>query len=153
MTPDQIALVEATLHEVRPRLDDVAAEFYERLVTADPDVAALFTGDPALQRRKFTTELHTICRAIRDHTAFLAEVRQLGRLHGELGVRSRHYAIAGPALLAALAGALGAAWTPDVAQAWRLAYRLTAETMMSGASATPTTAGGRAQGVGPTVES
>jgi nitric oxide dioxygenase len=153
VTPDQIALVEATLHEVRPRLDEVAADFYERLVAADPDIAALFTGDPALQRSKFTTELDTICRAIRDHTAFLAEVRRLGRLHEDLGVRSRHYALAGPALLAALSGALGAAWTPDVAQAWRLAHHLTAETMMTGAGGKPTTAGGWPRGSGPTVQS
>ena len=153
MTPDEIALVEATLDEVRPRLDEVAAEFYERLVAADPDVAALFTGDPDLQRTKFITELDTICRAIRDHAAFLAEVRQLGRLHRAVGVRSRHYALAGPALLAALAGALGAAWTPDVAQAWRLAYHLTAETMMAGAGGTPTTSGGPPRRFGPTVRS
>ena len=138
MSPEQIALVETTLQEVRPRLDDVAVQFYARLAAASPDVATLFTGDPAAQRRKFTTELDAICRAIGDHAAFLAEVRQLGRLHRDLGVRSHHYTVAGPALLGALAGGLGASWSPEVAQAWRLAYRLTAETMMA-ADATPPT--------------
>ena len=79
MTPEQVALVEATLQEVRPRLDEVAAGFYERLVAADPDVAALFTGDPVLQRSKFTSELDTICRAIRDHAAFLKNSKRYAK--------------------------------------------------------------------------
>jgi hypothetical protein len=88
MSPEQIALVETTLQEVRPRLDDVAVQFYARLAAASPDVATTVTGDPASQRRTFTTELDAICRAIGDHAAFLAEVRQLGRLHRGLGVRA-----------------------------------------------------------------
>jgi hemoglobin-like flavoprotein len=137
MSPEQIALVEVTLQEVRPRLDDVAVQFYERLAAASPDVATLFSGGPAAQRRKFITELDAICLAIRNHAAFLARARRLGRLHRDLGVRSRHYVVAEPALLGALAEALGASWSPEVAQAWRLAYRLTAETMMAADAVPP----------------
>jgi hemoglobin-like flavoprotein len=39
----------------------------------------------------------------------------------------------GEALMGALADALGPDWTDEVEEAWRLAYNLTAETMMSGA--------------------
>ena len=40
----------------------------------------------------------------------------------------------GEALLGALAAALGDGWTDEVEEAWRLAYNLTAEAMMTGAS-------------------
>jgi hemoglobin-like flavoprotein len=36
----------------------------------------------------------------------------------------------GDALLGALGAALGDEWTPDVEEAWQMAYNLTAETMM-----------------------
>ena len=40
---------------------------------------------------------------------------------------------AGAALLDALAAVLDDGWTPALSEAWRLAYRLTAEAMMAGA--------------------
>jgi hemoglobin-like flavoprotein len=43
----------------------------------------------------------------------------------------------GQALLEALANALGESWDDQVAEAWALAYNLTAETMMLGAMHTP----------------
>ena len=39
----------------------------------------------------------------------------------------------GDALLAALEAALGDRWNDDVAEAWRLAYTMTSESMLDGA--------------------
>ena len=129
MTPDQVALVEATVRAVGPRLPEVAAGFYDRLLAGAPRLGRLFGDDPAGQRRAFATELEAICLAVRDHGAFVARVTALGARHRERGVRAADYAAAGPALLGALAEALGPSWTPATAEAWRLAYHLTAEAM------------------------
>ena len=134
MTPEQIELVERSLEQARPRLADLVDDFYVRLFASDPEVADLFTTDPAVQRARFAAELETIAATIRRHDAFLLEVRRLGARHVEYGVRAADYRLAGPALLGALAASLGDAWTDDVALAWRLAYNLTAETMMAGAA-------------------
>lgn len=131
MTPEQIELVEDTLRAVRSRLDEVTVEFYERLFAADPAVAELFTSDPAEQRAKLRDSLEEIVLSIRRHDEFLVRAGGLGARHVEYGVRAGHYGVAGAALLAAMGVALGDRWTPDVEQAWRLAYNLTAEVMLS----------------------
>jgi len=134
VTPEQISLVEATLEDRTIDVDAVAADFYRRLFAADPAVGALFSADPDVQRQKFATELEVICRAIRRHPHFVAEAAALGARHRDYGVEAAHYRTAGPPLLDALAAALGDRWTPEVAEAWRLAYHLTVEAMSIGAA-------------------
>jgi hemoglobin-like flavoprotein len=134
MTPEQIAVVERTVVAAEPILDAVAADFYRRLFAADPALEELFTTDPAVQRARFVAHLKDILLAIRDHERFLHEARALGLRHAGYRVRAVHYRLVGATLLAALADLLGSAWTPEVAEAWRLAYSLTAEVMMAGAA-------------------
>ena len=137
MTPEQIALVEQSLTDLAADFDQVAADFYERLFSAAPETMELFSRDPIEQRRLFAAELRTIGFSIREFEAFKHEVRALGVRHRGYGVRAAHYRTAGPHLLAALAAASGDAWTPAVAEAWRLAYNLVAETMMEAAAGAP----------------
>jgi hemoglobin-like flavoprotein len=134
MTPEQIALVERTVVAAEPVMDAVAADFYRRLFAADPALEELFTTDPAVQRGRFVAHLKDILLAIRDHDRFLHQARALGARHAAYRVRAAHYRLVGATLLAALGAQLGPAWTPEVAEAWRLAYNLTAEVMMSGAA-------------------
>jgi hemoglobin-like flavoprotein len=135
MTPGQITLVEETLATID--LDAVAADFYRRATEAKPSVAEMFTTDPAVQRSRFARELSEIVRTIRTLDQFEPAVRALGVRHRSYGVRVGHYRIMGAALLDALAAALGTAWTAEAAEAWGLAYNLTAETMLSGAMDLP----------------
>lgn len=135
MTPDQINTMETTLTRLAPSLDDVAADFYSRVLAAAPEAGELFTGDLAAQRRKFALELEAIVGAIRNHDAFVARTSRLGRRHVHYGARPAHYEVVGAALLDALAAALGDAWDDGTAEAWRLGYRLTAEAMMQAAEA------------------
>ena len=67
MTPEQIELVEHSLEQARPRLADLVDDFYVRLFASDPEVADLFTTDPAVQRARFAAELETIAATIRRH--------------------------------------------------------------------------------------
>jgi len=134
MTPEQIDLVEKTLAAAAPVMTEIAAAFYDALFAADPFVAELFQNDPAERRAKFAEELHVLVVSIRHLDDFLAEAQALGVRHMTYGVRAAHYRVARDALLRALADALGSMWTPDVEEAWRLAYNLTAEAMMTAAT-------------------
>ena len=134
MTPEQIAVVERTVRAADPALDAIAADFYRRLFAADPALEELFTTDPAVQRARFATHLKDILLAIRDHDRFLQQARALGARHVAYRVRAVHYRLVGNALLAALGAQLGPVWTPEVAEAFRLAYNLMAEVMMAGAA-------------------
>lgn len=133
MTPRQIEIVEATVDAVD--LPQLAADFYERALTAEPELARMFTTDWEVQQVRLATELDAIVRLIRSHHEFLAAGRALGARHRGYGVVAAHYRLMGEALMGALADALGSDWNDEVEEAWRLAYNLTAETMMSGARA------------------
>jgi hemoglobin-like flavoprotein len=130
MTPEQITLVDETLASLRARMADVATDFYRRLFAAEPSLEALFTGDPARQRRIFARELEVVVSSIRDHEAFRSHAAALGARHRRYGVHAVDYGRARPALLAALASALGPGWNATVEEAWCLAYNLTAEVMI-----------------------
>ena len=142
MTPDQIALVEATLSSLDDDLPRVAADFYARLFEAEPALRPLFTGDADHQRRTFAREIAAIMSSIRDHGAFLAEAAALGARHRRYGVREVHYRRAEQPLLGALGTALGPQWTAEVEEAWRLAYHLAAEAMAAGGLASGDTGEG-----------
>src|SRR5262245_37894850 len=134
MAPAQIAAVERPARFAEPLLGSVVADFYRRLFAADPTLEEMFTTEPAVQQARFVAHLKDIVLAIRDHDRFLDQARALGARHTAYRVRAVHYRLVGSALLAALGAQLGPTWTPEVAEAWRLAYNLTAEVMMAGAA-------------------
>ena len=131
MTPDQISAVEESV--ARVDLDRLTADFYRRAFAEDPTLSEMFTSDPAVQRVRFAAELHEIVRSMRSMDAFEPAVRALGERHRSYGVRAAHYRLMGKALMAAFAAELGDRWTPEVEEAWQLAYNLTAESMLLGA--------------------
>ena len=133
MTPRQIEIVEATVDGLD--LAQLAGDFYARALAAEPELARMFTTDWEVQQVRFATELDAIVRLIRSHDEFVAAGRALGVRHRSYGVVAAHYRLMGEALMGALGAALGPDWNDEVEDAWRLAYNLTAETMMSGARA------------------
>ena len=93
----------------------------------------MFTTDPAVQRARFAEELSEIVRTIRALDQFEPAVRALGVRHRGLRRAGRALSDHGRRAPKALGAALGPAWTAEAAEAWALAYNLTAETMLSGA--------------------
>ena len=136
MTPRQIGLVTETNGSLD--LDLLAADVYRRVFDTCPQLATMFTTDPAVQRTRFATELATLVESIRDLDTFCASAEALGARHRGYGARAAHYRLMGTALMASLAAALDVRWTAEVEEAWKLAYNLTAETMMAGALKTGT---------------
>jgi hemoglobin-like flavoprotein len=131
MTPRQIELVTTTLESLD--LDTLAIRFYEQAFASDPSLAAMFTSDPAIQRARFGMELAALMTSIRELDDFCESTMALGARHRTYGVHPAHYRLMGHALLSSLSEALGEGWTPEVEEAWALAYNLTAEMMMTGA--------------------
>ncbi len=135
MSPDEIALVEATLSQLDGQMPVLARAFYRNLFAAAPDTRALFTTDLTVQGQKFTDMLGYLVRSLRHWTTLEPAGRENGRKHVGYGVRTEHYEIAGKALIEALAEVSGEAWDDDTAAAWQAAYGLMAELMLTGARA------------------
>ena len=125
MTPDQIQRVQDSFELVRPIRAEAAALFYGRLFALDPSARALFAGaDLRAQGEKLMGALGFVVAALRRPGAVLGAVADLARRHAGYGVRERHYESVGEALLWTLEQGLGAAFTPELRDAWAAAYGL-----------------------------
>lgn len=118
---------------LQDRREALAAAFYRRLFSALPEVRSLFGSDMAAQGEKFTTMLAYLVRSLGQWSVVEPAARLSGLRHAGYGVTTAHYRVAGESLLGALAEVSGADWTEETEQAWRSAYALLAELMMSGA--------------------
>ena len=135
MTPEQVALVTASVDAIRPRMTEVAAAFYDRLFTIAPEARELFSRDIATQSEKFGRELDEIVAVIPTFGEFVDRTAALGARHATYGVRPSHYELMRDVLLDTLAVSLGDAFTEDTREAWVVAFSLVAESMQLGAQA------------------
>ena len=129
MTPQQTSLVQQSFALVVPIAETAAELFYRRLFELDPSLRALFHGDMAEQGRKLMQMLAVAVRGLNQPASLLPAVRALGRRHAGYGVTEEHFETVGAALLWTLEQGLGAAYTPEVAQAWASVYAVLATTM------------------------
>jgi hemoglobin-like flavoprotein len=103
--------------------------FYDRLFAIAPDTRALFKSDIEEQSRKLMDKLALAIGSLRDTPALVGILQALSQRHVRYGVRDEHYDKVGEALLWTLEKAFGAAFTPDVRNAWATLYGVVATTM------------------------
>ena len=131
MIPTQVALVQDSFAKVVPIADQAAEIFYGRLFEIAPEVKPLFKGDMAKQRRALMGTLAVVVNGLSDLPSVLPAASALAKKHVTYGVKAEHYLLVGMALLWTLEKGLGAAWTPEVADAWSEAYGVLSGFMVS----------------------
>jgi hemoglobin-like flavoprotein len=129
VTPDQKLLVQDSFRLVVPIADTAAELFYGRLFELDPSLRMLFRGDMREQGRKLMQMLTVAVRGLDTLEAVVPAVQALGRRHATYGVQPQHFDTVGAALLWTLERGLGAAFTPDVRDAWAAVYELLSSVM------------------------
>jgi len=133
MTEKQKILVQESFEKVRPIAEIAADLFYKRLFTIDPSLRSLFRGDHKEQGRKLMHMLGLAVKGLDNVNQLIPAVEELGRRHGNYGVRDEHYETVGGALLWTLERGLGEHFTQDVKEAWIAVYEVLALTMQRGA--------------------
>ena len=133
LTMTQKTMVQNTFATVTPIADDVAALFYRRLFELDPSLERLFRGDMKEQRKKLMQMLTAAVKGLDRLDQLVPVVEDLGRRHAAYGVADAHYDTVGAALLWTLEKGLGAAFTPEVKDAWATVYGVLATTMKNAA--------------------
>ena len=133
LTQAHIALVQDSFADVTVIADDAAALFYRRLFEIDPTLLELFRGDMAEQGRKLMQMLSAAVKGLNNIDRLIPMLENLGRRHAGYGVEEHHYDTVGSALLWTLEKGLGAAFTPDVRDAWARVYGVIASTMVGAA--------------------
>jgi hemoglobin-like flavoprotein len=129
VTPQQIALVQASWKQVQPIAKQAAALFYSRLFTLEPSLKRLFKGDMQEQGRKLMQMISVAVNSLARLEGIAPAVRALGRRHAGYGVEPRHYALVEAALIWTLEQGLGKDFSEQDEDAWRTAYRVLATTM------------------------
>ena len=133
-----VDLLETSFERVRPDAERFSADFYDRLFAAHPRTQELFRGtDMADQRKKLMDSLVLVIENLENPDVLTGALKQLGARHVRYGVREEHYAMVGGALLDTFERHLGAAWTPEVKQAWTEAYGVVAGIMREGTAGGP----------------
>ena len=133
VTEAQKKLVQTTFATIAPIADDAALLFYQRLFEIAPELRPMFRGDMSEQRRKLMQMLTAAVKGLDRLEQLVPVVEDLGRRHVHYGVEDKHYDTVGAALLWTLEMGLGAAFTPEVKEAWATVYGVLASTMKRGA--------------------
>jgi hemoglobin-like flavoprotein len=134
MSPEQLALVQASFATLLPQLGLLADLFYFRLFALDPSLRRLFARDMRKQKHAFASMLQTMIGGLDQYETLRPLVEQLGQRHVQYGVRDEDYATVEQALLWALEQGLDDL-APPTRAAWVAAYRLLAATMQAAGAA------------------
>lgn len=135
MTPEAIERVRASFQILQQDLGAAGALFYRHLFELAPQARGLFPPDLEMQADKLMAMLAAIVAGLDQPGRLEALFADMGRRHVGYGAREEHYDAVGAALLRSLHEALGAAWSPEVEDAWAQVYGEMAEAMIQGAAA------------------
>ena len=122
MTPEQVKLVQESFAKVVPISETAAVLFYDRLFEIAPSVKTMFPTDMTEQRRKLMAVLAAVVSGLGNLESILPAASALATRHVSYGAKREHYPVVGAALLWTLEKGLGDGWTPEVADAWTVAY-------------------------------
>jgi len=131
-----VALLRKSFALVIERQPKLTTRFYEILFARYPQVRPLFgRTSPDVQAQMLQEALVAVMDHLDDASWLEQNLSAMGRKHVGYGVTPEMYGWVGASLLATLAEAAGAAWTPELEQAWAEAYGAVAGLMQKHQSA------------------
>lgn len=137
MNTKQIELVQASFEMVRPIADQAAETFYQRLFEIAPGYRSMFKHDMKKQGAMLMSTLGLAVGSLNNLEAILPAVRSLGQRHAGYGVTAEHYQPVAEAFLWTLENYLGEDFTPELKEAWVVAYTTLAGVMIEASQAVP----------------
>jgi len=124
MTPQQKALVQSSFAQIMTKSDLALELFYRRLFELDPNLQLLFQPAPPHQRRQLAQIVALIVKGLDYLEAMTPTLQAIGRRHLADRLHHRDYDTIGAALSWTLEQTLGAAFTPEIKEAWMAVYTL-----------------------------
>lgn len=130
------AIVRATAGVVAEHAEQITARFYPRMFAERPDLLRVFnSGNQATGEQSRALAASVVAYALHlidlDAPPFGHVLTRIANKHLSLGIRPEQYTTVGRHLLAAVAQELGAAVTPEVAEAWAEVYWLFATQLIA----------------------
>ena len=118
MTPEQIQIVRLTLAQATVDHVAMGREFYQRLLIIAPDLRARFHGDIAIESAKLKDALKLAFGALSDLPFLVTTLEALAARGIARNLSDQHCRAIGKSLLWAVERRIGAAFTPQVCNAW-----------------------------------
>ena len=137
MNTQQIQLVQESFAKVRPIADQASETFYQRLFEFAPSYRAMFKGDMRKQGAMLMSTLGLAVGSLNNLETIIPAVQSLGRRHAGYGVTAEHYQPVAEAFLWTLEYYLGDAFTPELKEAWVIAYTTLATVMIEASETVP----------------
>jgi hemoglobin-like flavoprotein len=132
LTDTDITLVQSSFAQVLPIAEQAGMLLYGRIFELAPEARALFGEDVRPQARRLMAAVQSAVDSLRSPDELSLFLLRLGARHGRYGVVPAHFDVAGGALMWTLEQGLGAAFTPEVQQAWAKVWDFIADTMLTG---------------------
>lgn len=134
MTDNQINLIKATVPILRQGGEALTNHFYARMLTAHPELKNTFNmGNQVNGRQKSALANAVLAYAenIENPGVLINALKAIGTKHRSLNVQPEQYAIVGEHLIASIGEVVGEAATPEILEAWTVAFNQLA-TIMAG---------------------
>ena len=126
-----VELLESSFELLKPQAEALVERFYERLFEKYPAVQPMFAhASMPEQKKKLLASLVLVIQNLRKPETLTPALKQLGARHVAYGTRPEHYGAVAENLLSVMAEMAGAAWTPDLHQAWSDALNTVATIML-----------------------
>lgn len=132
MTTDQMQLVKNTAAILREHGVLLTTHFYNRMFTHNPELKHVFNmGNQQNNKQQTALAMAVLAYAenIENPAVLMPAVGHIGHKHTSLDIRPEHYAIVGRHLIASISEVLGEGATPELLEAWTLAYQQLAAIM------------------------
>ncbi len=134
MTNDQKALIRSTVPVLREHGVALTTYFYNRMITHNPELKNVFNSanqHTGAQPTALAMAVLAYAEYI-DHPEVLAQaINRIAHKHVSLDIRPEQYAIVGKHLLASIGEVLGEAASPELLEAWSVAYHQLAAIMIN----------------------
>ena len=118
MTKESQARILESYELIAPRVDDIIADFYQRLFAHSPSLRAMFRNDMTVQRQHFAATLALLVRNLPLQDIFTEPLMDLGVYHLRIGAKPEQYPVVRDCLLASIGQCLGDKWNKQVETDW-----------------------------------
>lgn len=133
MNSNQKELIKATIPILRASGEDLTTYFYARMFREHPELRNIFNmGNQANGRQKSALANAVLAYAenIENPEVLIGVLKGIGTKHRSLNIQPEQYKIVGTQLIASIAEVVGEAATPEILEAWTVAYNQLAKIMI-----------------------